>query len=314
MDYRLHKLNDEWFEDLVVDLFSVMCWKSITWFTKGPDWWKDARFEWTAACFPNKEHPWSWFFVIQAKHTNNESLTMSEWKFFGNTTSIVSDEISKIKKIIARGQSVDCYILVTNRKTAWKTHEEIESIIKRETGVVNVCVLGYEWLMSDASGLVDFVQKYDLNFDRRYLQFNALEFASLVNEIYDSLNVDESESSDKEVFTYTQIDKKSDLNNVWDGYRDLLKEWVVYHQWIFNFLKKHESLAQKYKAIIHDIRCQIANKREEYLKFDDILEEMRKKITSKLSNSSNILLVSYLITFAFVVCDIGKKTDEEKGA
>jgi len=108
-------LNDEEFEDLVTRICRKILGAGTTSFEKGRDGGKDAKFVGTANCFPSNTSPLSGNAVIQAKHTTDPTKSCSDNDFENNKTSILNEEIPKIKKQVEK-ESVTHYLLFTNRK------------------------------------------------------------------------------------------------------------------------------------------------------------------------------------------------------
>ena len=140
-DYRLHELADERFEELVGVLCRSELGTGTVVFSKGRDGGRDGCFGGIAERFPSTAAPWSGKFIIQAKHTNNPIASCSDGSFHGNKSSVVAEEIPRIKALKEDGE-IENYILFTNRKQSGGADARIREYIAAETGVQNVHLVG----------------------------------------------------------------------------------------------------------------------------------------------------------------------------
>lgn len=123
---ELGKHDFEIFANLLV---SALKGDEILYFSDG----KDGGIDGNRIAFSNLVD-WKENQIIQAKHTNILEKSCSDKDFFGNKTSIIYEEIPKIKKK-NDSNKLGSYVLVTNRKLTAGKHGEIRKYISSETGI-----------------------------------------------------------------------------------------------------------------------------------------------------------------------------------
>ena len=141
--YSFEQLSALEFEALVVDICQDALGIAAHAFSTGPDGGRDSYFSGTASKYPSDKEPWSGNFIIQAKHTTKSEASCSDNDFFENKTSILKEEVDKIKNRM-KNEKVDCYIVFTNRKLSGLIHNKIKEYMSDELGIKNVDIHGYE--------------------------------------------------------------------------------------------------------------------------------------------------------------------------
>lgn len=312
-NYPLHKLYWQEFEDLVIDICHEKLGIAATKFEEGKDGGRDSTFEGTANSFPSEKDPWKGKFLIQAKHTSDQTESCSSPKFNSPAeSSEMSKEIKKIKKI-KRENGVDNYLLFTNRKTTGLNHPELEKRIKNETGVQNVSVIGRQHLYKLLATVPHIVDKYNLS-DQYPIRFYESDIKQII-VIFDE-NIDDISDETKAISTkYVHLEKegeegKNNLNRLGKEYFDFMKEnSLSYFRSISDFLHdpKNKEYLKKYKNTVSDLKAKILLKRDQFDAFEDLIEDLVQYVydscVDELGDSRNLIRI--FIHFMYFECDIG---------
>lgn len=134
MKYQYHDLSNEQFEEIVIAICIELLGMGVQKFSTGRDGGRDARFDGRAQNFISKTDLWDGLVVIQAKHTNAINEKFSDSDFFANQSSVINKEIPRIKKLL-ENNSLEYYILFSNRKLPAGANENILNHISLETGL-----------------------------------------------------------------------------------------------------------------------------------------------------------------------------------
>ena len=133
MNILYSNLNDNQFEELIIELCSELLGAGIQGFVTGQDGGRDARFTGTANHFPSDTGPWRGNIVVQAKHTELVDKKFSDSDFSGEN-SIITKELPRIRNLIQQNE-LDFYMLFANRRLTGVTDQRIRIQIEKETGI-----------------------------------------------------------------------------------------------------------------------------------------------------------------------------------
>lgn len=304
MKYPLHNLNEDDFENLINLLCREVLGTGVISFSKGSDGGKDGKFNGTANNYPDKQHPWTGKFIIQTKHTSKENASCSDSEF----KRIVHKEIPKVVKLKEKGE-VDYYLLFTNRKRSGNNTTEEE--IKAETTV--------ETRLIAEEQIQDYLQQYPnvasatkLNRLLMPLEFDEEDIKEVVLAIRNAIKSSSSGASSEEDFIKIDLERKNEINNLSNEYfNGSIKPNFENFGSIESFLKDpiNTEIREVYDDIIDELRAQISINRKDYTSFQEIIEDICKKVTYVYKDElkRNKRLVRMLLHYMYCGCDIGKK-------
>lgn len=308
--YRLDLISEDRFEALAVRICQDILGNGVTGFAKGRDGGRDGRFEGTAKSYPSEAMPWNGKFIIQAKHTTNSEASCSDGDFLGNKTSIIADEIRKIKKLKASGE-IDNYFCFTNRKLTGGKEAEIRNEIINETKIDNVAILGIEYIEGKLSRQI--VKEFNLN--RNVIPFEFYEkdiqkVVVLFGQEAERLNVKATLTT--EDFYRPSIKIKNRLNNLSEDYfKNIVQdESLKYFKQIENFLKDqiNNQYAKSYERTAYELKQKIEINRSEFEKFENAFEYVYLYIFDEESREiiEHRNLIYVFLHFMYYNCDIGR--------
>lgn len=304
MKYPLHNLNEDDFENLINLLCREVLGTGVISFSKGSGGGKDGKFNGTANNYPDKQHPWTGKFIIQTKHTSKENASCSDSEF----KRIVHKEIPKVVKLKEKGE-VDYYLLFTNRKRSGNNTTEEE--IKAETTV--------ETRLIAEEQIQDYLQQYPnvasatkLNRLLMPLEFDEEDIKEVVLAIRNAIKSSSSGASSEEDFIKIDLERKNEINNLSNEYfNGSIKPNFENFGSIESFLKDpiNTEIREVYDDIIDELRAQISINRKDYTSFQEIIEDICKKVTYVYKDElkRNKRLVRMLLHYMYCGCDIGKK-------
>lgn len=221
----------------------------------------------------------------------------------------------KIKKI-KKDDGIDNYIIFTNRKLTGTKYPLLIKRIKIETGLKNVEIIGRQHLYSILSKVPHLVNKYNLEDDVFPIRFYEDDIKQVIL-IFDEISEEISEKVEELEKKYRHIDKegkggKNELNRLGKEYFEFMKEnSLSYFKSIENFLRDpiNNNYLKKYQNTVSDLRAKILLNRDEYDKFEDLIEDLVDYIQNKSGNDlgNARYLIRIFIHFMYFECDIGKK-------
>ena len=132
MNYPLHELNWQEFEEVVISICDEILGIGTIKFADGKDGGRDAKFTDTANNFPSQASPWNGKFIIQAKHTLKQNASCSDNEFI----KILNKEIKSIEKL-QEDNKLDNYLLFTNRKLTGLQDPKIENLLTTTLNLKN---------------------------------------------------------------------------------------------------------------------------------------------------------------------------------
>lgn len=308
--YRLDLLSEDRFESLAVRICRDILGNGVTGFAKGRDAGRDGRFEGTAQSYPSESAPWSGKFIIQAKHTTNTEASCSDGDFFGNKTSIIAEEIEKIKKLKTSGE-IDNYLCFTNRKLTGGKEAEIRNEIISKTKIDNVAILGIEYIEGKLSRQI--IKEFNLKRNVIPFEFYEKDIQEVVILFgQESRKLDSKKPLKDEDFYRPSIEIKNRLNNLSEDYfKNIIQdESLKYFKQIDDFLKDpiNNQYAKSYERTAFELKQKIEINRDDFEKFENafeyvylyIFDEERREIIEHRN------LIYVFLHFMYYFCDIGR--------
>lgn len=311
--YPLHELNDEEFEDLVTRICRKILGVGTTSFEKGRDGGKDAKFVGIANCFPSVTAPLKGNVVIQAKHTTDPTKSCSDNDFESNKTSILNEEIPKLKKQVDE-EGVSHYLLFTNRKKTGGAETSIPGKIKSDTGVTQAWLLGNKDINDFLLDYPEIANDVGLNKLRSPILFTPNDIREVVSEFFKQKGLIAQTFDSKHDFqNYPGIEKKNALNNLSSRYFVYIQtDSLPWFTQIESFLKnpRNAIFADQYHAVADELKGQLIVHRDSFTTFDEALEHVYQLIherSHELRLPSHRRLVKIFVHYMYCDCDIGEK-------
>lgn len=303
MRYPLENLDsDKEFEDLVALICERILGTGTIIFSKGKDGGKDAKFYGKANNFPSKAYSWKGKIVIQAKHTQRPNASCSDADF---KLILKKEVIPAIKRLIKHNE-IDYYLLFTNRKLSGLQDEKIESLFKSENLVENR-IIGAERIDLWLKEYPEIPKILNLNRLLLPLDFNENDLKDIINA-FSRLSIKKGDLP--AIPKNRDFNKKNKINRLSKEYFDcVIKRNLLYFGQITRFLTNpvNKKLLNKYKNTIGDINGEITIHREEYDKFEIILNHLYKLTLDKcpeLHEKRSLLRV--FLHYMYYNCDIEK--------
>lgn len=314
MDYRLELIDEDTFENLINTICQKILGMGVIFFAPGKDGGKDGRFTGTAQNFPDIIKPWSGKFIIQTKHTVNPIASCSDTDF---QNIILKKEIPKIKALREK-KDVDCYLVFTNRKYTGLKGDNLVQVIKDETGVKNVAILGVETINNGyLNSHKDIVKQYKLNEFSIPFDFADDEIKEIILAFKEQLPTIESnlkKEVEQKKFDFDHLEKelKNGKNKLGiDYYQEvILARSLMDFEKIQQFLDdpKNTELKNYYFDITYELDSMIILKWDDFGPFEEILAFIYKFICDgcqKLKGSKRHVWT--FLHYMYFECSIGKK-------
>lgn len=317
MKYQYHDLSESQFEELVV----AICWEllgtGVQGFTSGRDGGRDARFHGKAQNYPSQSDLWNGIIVVQAKHTNAINEKFSEPNFFINQSSVINEEIPKIKKLFDE-KCLDYYMLFSNRKLPAQANEDILNHLSIRTGVEkrNIALFGIE-------RVEDFLKWYPNIKDR--VNLNPFEYP-LMLEPDDLANIIIAFNKNKELLRNVSplqefeeikeikrinFENKNNKNNLSDEYAKIIEEHMITHfDDITSFLSTIANNDYKvmYDDIVTEFNMGIMAYKNDFDCFDRVLNYIYNLLIGRDNDlKRNKTLTRIFIHYMYYFCDIGSE-------
>ncbi|HGY55949.1 MAG TPA: hypothetical protein ENK44_09620 [Caldithrix abyssi] len=303
MKYPLENLaSDKEFEDLVSLICERILGMGTIVFSVGKDGGKDAKFSGTANKFPSETNPWNGKIIIQAKHTQRPNASCSDSDF---QRILKNEVIPAIKKLIDNDE-INYYLLFTNRKLSGIQYKKIEDLFNEQTNIENR-LIGKERIDLWLEEYPEIAKILNLNRLLLPLEFNEEDLKEIVLS-FSKLDVKKGDLPN--IPEERDIEKKNDLNKLSKNYFDnVIKKNMPYFEQISNFLSEpnNKELLNKYENTIGDLNEEITIHRDEYNKFEIILNHLYKMVLNKFPElNSSRALVRVFLHYMYYNCDIGK--------
>lgn len=303
MKYPLENLaSDKEFEDLVALICERILGMGTKIFSAGKDGGKDGKFVGKANNFPSEAEPWDGKIIIQAKHTQRPNASCSDSDF---QKILKNDVIPSITKLL-KNNEIDYYLLFTNRKLSGIKDVKIEDLFKQHTGVENR-VLGLERIDLWLSEFPEIAKTLNLNRLLLPIEFNEEDLKDIVLT-FSKLDVKKGDLP--KIPEERDIEKKNELNKLSKNYfDDVIKKNMPYFEQIRTFLSEpnNKELLNKYENTIDDLNEEITIHRDEYEKFEMILNHLYKIVLGRFPELNlRRALIRVFLHYMYYNCDIGK--------
>lgn len=316
MKYAYENLGDEQFETLIILLCQKLLGIGVQGFSKGKDGGRDAKFVGTAELHPSKASPWSGTTIIQAKHTNGYNRSFSETDFYNpkpSTTSVLSDEIPRIKKL-CEGKELDNYMLFANRRLAGNAESAIVAYISDKTGVPkpSIYLCGLEQLETWLKKFANVATDANLELVDSPLIVSPDELAEVVQAFADHKATIAAILDDPPT-DRVSYDKKNAINNMTKDYADAQrKNYLKETPQIQRFLAAPENfeVLRQYETTTEEFQLKIIAKRKDYQTFDEVMNYLvdllfaRDPVLRRYKRLTRTLLF-----YMYWHCDIGASVD-----
>ena len=310
MKYPLDLLNDSDFEKLVISICQEILGIGTIGFTTGRDGGRDGIFSGKAHFFPSKSDPWNGKFIIQAKHTEKPYASCSDSDF----TTIINDEIPKIKKL-KEANEIDYYLIFTNRRLTGQKNADIKKNIVDETKIKDVFIFSDETIQSYLVRMPEIAKQNGLTQYLRPLEFYDEDICDVLRAFPDPDTISLELDREKK-WAFIEKAEKNQLNKLSEDYfNDVLVEDIKYFDKIKTFLEDpaNSSLKRKYNHTIYDIRNKIGTYNSQYETFEQIFDVLFEYIFNRNKNllKENRPLIKIFLHYMYFTCDIGKKEKNE---
>ncbi|OKP00646.1 ABC-three component system protein [Xenorhabdus eapokensis] len=313
MTYAYENLSDEQFENLIVVLCQSLFGISVQGFAKGPDGGKDAKFIGIAEQFPNKSQPWKGTVIIQAKHTNGQNKSFSEFNFFSRSSknTVIEKEIPRIIDMVNNNQ-LDYYMLFSNRRLTGNAEAEIVEYISQRCNIQlsSIYLCGIEQLNLWLKRFPEVAKLADLDPIDSPLLVSSDELAEVVEALARQVNII-GNVSDIPPTERTSYEDKNQINSMTPSYsQSMLKKYLKDTAEIQAFLAapENDKFLQLYEGVAEDFHFKIISKRKNHQSFDEVLEYLYDLLISRdpvLKQHKNKRLTRAVLFYMYWNCDIG---------
>ena len=301
MKYPLENLTDTEFEYLVALICERILGMGTIVFSEGKDGGKDAKFNGKANKFPSESEPWNGKIVIQAKHTSRTNSSCSDSDF----KSIIKNEVLPAISKLQDNNEVNFYLLFTNRKLSGIQYPKIEDIFDTGTKIENR-VIALERIQLWLKEFPVIAKTLKLNLLLMPIDFNENDIKKIV-QTFSKIDLKKSELS--EIPQKRDIENKNELNNLSkDYFNNAIKKNLIYFNQIRDFLENpiNEEYLNKYQNTVDDINEEIIINRDDYEKFEEVINHLFKHVlnnASELNNKRSFLRL--FLHYMYYNCDIG---------
>jgi hypothetical protein len=311
-DYRIDRIGAPAFEGLVGHLCREVLGIAASTFADGPDGGRDARFEGTAQRYPSEADPWSGKFIIQAKHTSNRNASCGDGSFWGNRSSVVADEIPRIKKL-KKKEEVDHYLMFTNRRLPAGRREVIVTAISDDTGVESLDLHGVEYITGLLERRPEIVTATGLDRLLGPIRFHAADLKDIVEAFHSALNGDGPAPDDAKQRSFpvsASLDEKNEQNDLSEVYyRTIQKRSAAYFGQLRDFLRDpiNADLARRYEILTGELDFKVMSRRGDFVGFERVFEalyDQALELVPDLSDRGDLLWV--FLHFMYWDCDLGE--------
>ncbi|MEN3930449.1 ABC-three component system protein [Microvirga sp. W0021] len=312
-DYRLHELNEDEFEKLVVRICVRWLGEGVSPFAKGKDGGRDGKFHGTANSFPSETSPYSGHFVLQAKHVGAPNKSCSDSDF----ATLLRKEHPKIERLKNQG-ICDHYLLFTNRKYSGGTDEKYMKELSA-LGITSANIIGVEKLHITLDDNADIRETLPNQLAPSPLRFDADDLVEVIRALSEYTK-DHTDSVFQSAIDFGKLKTplKNRLNGVSDEYyRQMIVAQSMQHfERVGQFLQnpRNEEFAALYHDAADELKQKIITNRSQFDTFDDIFTYMYEQIQQKKDAlRGKRRLITLLLHYMYVNCDIGiKQQDESK--
>jgi len=302
--YPLHDLDDQEFQNLVTLICNKILGNATIPFAEGKDGGKDGKFIGKANCYPSDIQPWDGIVIIQAKHTKKENASCSDSDF----QNILKKEIPKIQKL-KENNELNYYLLFTNRKLTGVQDSKINELFAKQNIIYGI--IANEKMQQFLQEYKDIVITAKLNDLLKPLEFDESDLKEIIIKLNKSIKENRDLITNID-FTKIDLEEKNKLNGLSQSYfENVMKRDFDYFKQIDKFLSLpiNESLKNLYDDTISELNAKITLRREEFVEFENMLDEFYNYIIS--NNKSDLVgkkrLVRTFLNYMYCNCDIGYK-------
>ena len=302
MKYSLENLTDTEFQDLVALICDQILGMGTIVFSVGKDGGKDAKFYGKANNYPSKAEPWNGKIIIQAKHTQRNGASCSDSEF----KRIIKKEVIPAISKLVKNNEINYYLLFTNRKLSGIQDKKIEDIFDEKTNIENR-VIALERIQLWIKDVPNIAKTLRLNRLLLPLDFNENDLKKIILAFS---KCDLKKSNLPEIPQSRNIEKKNEINRLSkDYFNNAIKKNLTYFNQIKEFLENpiNENYLNKYQNTIDDINEEMIIYRDDYDKFEEVINHLYKFILSNASDLDNKRsLIRLFLHYMYYNCDIGK--------
>ncbi len=308
MKYDYCGISAGQFETLVVFLCYKLFGMGTGSFADGRDGGRDSRFDGVADEYPSKAGPWKGLTIIQAKHTINYNRKFSDPEFFGNVSSVLSEELPKIKNLI-KSDRMDNYLLFANRRLPADANQNILEFISKETGLskFNIGLMGIEDMERYFKFYPDIPSLAGLNPFDMLINIDPEELAEVIVGISKGLGSVTKGKVNSHIFRAGFV-KKNEINKLSDSYAEVIKNKISEITEISDFLyhPDNDFYQRKYIDSAEELSAKICVFKAEHHTFDRILEVVIELLTARDAYLyKNKKLTRIMVYYMYYNCDIG---------
>ena len=312
-DYRLHELNDDEFEKLVVRICVRWLGEGVTPFAAGKDGGRDGKFHGTANCFPSASAPLTGHCVIQAKHVAAPNKSCSDKDF----AKLLKAEHAKIKRLIHEG-ICDHYIVFSNRKYTGGADEKYVKDLMG-LGLKSVYIVGVERLHLALDDYVEIRSTLPNRFDSSPFRFDPDDLVEVICAL-SAFTKGDIDSTFKSAFDFEKLKMpaKNALNGVTDEYYEqiIIDQSMPHFERVSQFLQnpRNATITDLYHDAADELKQKIIIRRAQFGIFDDIFLFMYEQIQEKKTAlRGKRRLITIILHYMYFNCDIGIKQHAESG-
>lgn len=310
-----YNLSDDDFETLMNCLCERMTGTETIFFAKGKDGGKDGR----PLGFSTKGDLWRQNLIIQSKHVENTDTSCSDNTFYGNLTSVIAKEITRLKKL-KKETAIKGYILFTNRKYTGNADNVIRKAISDEIGIdIDLIeIIGLETinnLLNDSKNK-DLVSRFKLNQIQIPFEFSESDIKEIVITFkgqLDDITKDVEKKIEDIKFDYSKITmiEKNKKNSLSESYynNSILKSSLQYFDKIDYFLglEKNDEVKEIYYDIVTELNNIITLKREDFGQFEEIFNYIYNIIKVDPDYRAKKKFIWIVLHYMYFTCSIGNK-------
>ncbi len=304
-NFPLYELDWQEFEKLVVSICNKILGAGTIIFSSGKDGGRDAKFNGKAENFPSKENPWEGRFIIQVKHTENPIAKCSDSEF----KKILEKEASNRLRELVDNHELDYYLVFTNRKLSGIADAHISDFINTKLKVENQ-IIGEEKIQHWLKEYPGISKIHNLNKLFIPIEFFENDLKEIIIAFSkSSKELSATVSAKLKQLKNTDKTKKNELNNLSKEYFEIIKKKSLsYFVKIEIFLKDplNKEYLNFYENTIWDLQAKITTKRDEYDKFEEILDTLFEYIFQNNTDlKDNRKLIWVFLHYMYWHCDIG---------
>ncbi len=305
-DYHLHELTGHDFEDLIIHLCREVLGTGTVQFSEGPDGGRDGKFTGTANKYPSQASPWTGCFIIQAKRVADPTASCSDPAF----ETVLKKEFPKIKKLKV-SKECDIYLIFTNRKLTGNAEPARKKLIKENTGVTKIGILGVETITGYLDAHEKVVTTCGLDRFRGPLRIQPDELRELIIAFNQHREALVADTTSKYAFDYVELDKKNALNNLRPEYFQYIEDnSLSYFHEIDAFLQHpiNHDLREMYYTVADELQSKIMVRRSQFDFFEEIFDFVYDHILELAPElKPKRRLVNVFLHYMYCTCDIGRK-------